>query len=192
MRKHILFIALLIPLLGIGQTDNLKLIDDAEKKFLHDANWRYKHRHLFKDLDKLLNNTDTIYLHEVTKGNPDSYLAYIYTGNGNAIHLEIHCKGHPEKCGKPKLTQFKMPSIWSHGDYHEFPPCYYEWFGTFDTTFLHKLTEKQTAYAQIPCTVLVRIIKGQVSIYYTELHYNQVHDLRRNDIVCPDLNTKEQ
>lgn len=191
MKKHLLFIVLFLPLLGLGQTDNLKLIDDAEKKYLHDYSWRHKHRHLFKNLEHLINDKDTIYLHEVTKGNPSSYLAYIYTGNGNALRLEVNCKGNPEKCTKPKVTRFKMPSYWSHGDFIEFPPCYFEWFKTFDTVFLHQMTEKQSAYAQIPSTVLVRIIRGQASIFFTELHFEQIHNLRKNDIICPDLNTKE-
>jgi hypothetical protein len=191
MKNPILFLILFLPLIGLGQTDNMKLIDEAERKYLHDYSWRYKHRHLFKDLEHLINDKDTIYLHEVTTGNPSNYRAYIYTGHGDALHLEIECKGNPEKCGKPKLTRFKMPAYWSHSEFMEFPPCYYEWFKNFDTIFLHQMTEKQSTYAQIPCTVLVRIIRGQVSIFYTELHFNQIHNLRKNDIICPDLNTKQ-
>jgi hypothetical protein len=185
--KYLLLSILFLPFIGVSQTDNLSLIDEAEKNYLHDATWRYKHRHLFKELGKLINDKDTIYLHEVTKGNPSSYRAYIYTGGDDALYLEVDCGGHPEKCGKPKLTRFKTPSLWSHGTFVEFPPCYFDWFATFDTVFLHQMTEKQSAYAQIPCTVLIRIIKGKVSIFYTELHFNPIHNMRKNEISCPDL-----
>jgi hypothetical protein len=189
MKNHLLFFTLLMPLMAAVQRDNLQIIDDAEKQYLRSDTWRYKHRHMFKELGALLNGRDTIYLDEVITGNPDNYTAHIYMGNGDMLRLQVSCTpGRHEKCGKPKLTRFKV------ADQHaslQFPPCYFEWFRTFDTVYLHQMTERQESYSAIPCTVLVRIIKGQASIYYTELHYAQIHDLRQNDIICPDLNTKQ-
>ena len=192
MKKQMLFLVLILPLWGSGQVNNLKLIDDAERKYLHKDSWRQKQRQVFyKELKHLINGKDTIYMHEVTKTNPHKYWAYIYTGNGDVIHLGVKCKGKPEKCGKPVITELKMHiDDRFHDDPLKFPPCYFEWFKTFDTAFLQKMNGKYAAHDDVPATVLIRIIEGQVDIFYTEFYFAESYDPSTGALKCRDLESK--
>lgn len=164
--KCLLLLLALLPFGAMCQTNNLQLIDEAERRYYAADTALQPLRHRIKKLEKILAGKDTIYLYEVHHYSPPFYGAFIYTGNGNVIW----CKVYKAKSARAQIRTYNM-YLPHEAEGKEFPHRYYTWFANFDTAQMVKENREYfNYYPPSADNILVRIINGRVDIFRTVLN----------------------
>ena len=128
-------------------------------------------------------------MYETISNEWEDYNGYIYTGDGNLYIIQKTCNGEPVKCSNTKAEKMSIYDANAEQAYNAsgFIPCYFEWFKTFDTTFLVKIKMKYGPTFDAHKILLTRVIKGKADVFITDVYLEPVMDSVTFNLVCPDL-----
>jgi len=116
-----------------------------------------------------------------------SYSALIYIGNGNILQLKKICKNGYGKCEESKLFRANIYNAKTFDNLDAFIPCYFQWFKTFDTVFLDSIRKKNGTASDASPLILIRIVKGNINIFSTDVYLYPDIDLVTGIPQCPSL-----